>query len=774
MAAKDEPLRILVIVNLPWDARLGAIRVWIDLAEEWRAEGHVVEKFSLSDAFRDARATRVKFALRQMLFPRRAAEFVRQNAARFDVIEALIGTLPFSKHELGFGGLLVARSVGLYLLYERFEQSVPGRWPQTPKGKVLGRLLYRATNRRLSEASQRAVREADLVNVPNEEEAACLRAAGLGHAPIIVQPYGLTAARRRALAAAAASPAARLAGQRVCFIGMWGPRKGAYDWAKIIERVRAEAPQTRFRFLGTMIDDAVVRAELGPASDDGIELKSNYKPDDLPALLSDCAVGAFPSYVEGFGLAVIEQLAAGLPTVAYDTAGPRDIIAPGMPELLVPNGNADALADAICRLLRSDAHDYAELSRRCAAVEFIWPTVAAETLRAYRATLSRVARPVMFVQPFSIGSAGGGARILRALLDHAPLPWRSICSSSQKPKPWRNEILLPSRPFWGRIEHTRLSALPRRSASWFVKGFKRDLRQSCAALGARAIHAVPHFGLDFSHAQAVAKELSLPFFLSLHDDLSYTAAGAVPEEARESAMGDGWRDADARFVISHSLGQEYCRRYGEREYEVVTDGLTRLHAPRACADANACRIYFMGLFHMTYEPNLRALLDALVLLKRERPVLEVSVRLRCEHVRPHVIAGAIPVEVLPFADEAQVERDLETADLLYMPLPFGQSHENFSRYSLSTKMVTYVGSGVPIVYHGPASSAAFTLLEEHAAAILIPAIDPPEIARLLGQADAATRAEVSRNALGLARQQFMLADQMQRFWGTIERKLAEV
>ena len=44
----DKPLRILVIVNLPWDARLGAIRVWVELAEQWRAAGHVVEKFSLS------------------------------------------------------------------------------------------------------------------------------------------------------------------------------------------------------------------------------------------------------------------------------------------------------------------------------------------------------------------------------------------------------------------------------------------------------------------------------------------------------------------------------------------------------------------------------------------------------------------------------------------------------------------------------------------------------------------------------------------------------
>ncbi|MEJ7703268.1 MAG: hypothetical protein WKF47_06260 [Geodermatophilaceae bacterium] len=167
MLPEDKPLRILVVVNLPWDSRLGASRVWMELAEQWREAGHTVEKFSLSDAFRDARARRVKFALRQLVFPRRAAAFVRENADRFDVIDALIGTLPYSKSELRFQGLLVARSVGLYLLYHRFEESVGRRWPQRPPGKLIGRLLYRSANRRLFAASDRAVREADLINLPN-------------------------------------------------------------------------------------------------------------------------------------------------------------------------------------------------------------------------------------------------------------------------------------------------------------------------------------------------------------------------------------------------------------------------------------------------------------------------------------------------------------------------------------------------------------------------------------------------------------------------------
>ena len=121
MDPTHKPLRILVIVNLPWDQRLGACRVWMELADQWRAMGHVVEKFSLSDAFPGVRATRVTFALKQLAFIRKAAAFVRKNGQRFDVIDAMIGTLPFSKEEIGFKGVIVARSVGLYRLYDRFE-----------------------------------------------------------------------------------------------------------------------------------------------------------------------------------------------------------------------------------------------------------------------------------------------------------------------------------------------------------------------------------------------------------------------------------------------------------------------------------------------------------------------------------------------------------------------------------------------------------------------------------------------------------------------------
>lgn len=390
----DQPLRILAIVNVPWDPRLGAARVWIELTEEWRAAGHVVEKFCLTDAFPEPASSSALAAVRLLMFPYRAARFIRQNAGRFDVIDALIGTLPFSKASLSFRGLLVARSVGFYRLYEKFEHDAARRWPPSAKGKLIGRPFYWFFNRRARAASEASVRHCDLLNLPNSDELLCVRDEMRSTKPAIVQPYGLTPARRQALLDAAAPAEARWRKKKIVFIGMWSVRKGAKDWGEIIRQIRARVPDVCFLFLGTMIETKHVwnDLEFGPAA--FVEIVPQFNPDELPRLLSDCAVGAFPSYVEGFGMAVVEQLAAGLPTAAYDAPGPRDILRNSLPELLVAPGDTAKFSDAVSEIFEKGSAHYQELSERSAqaARRFSWPTIARDTAAEYRKHLNDVAR----------------------------------------------------------------------------------------------------------------------------------------------------------------------------------------------------------------------------------------------------------------------------------------------------------------------------------------------------------------------------------------------
>ena len=390
-ATRGEKLQILLVVNLAWDPRLGAVRVFMELAEQWRAAGHIVETYSASDAFPVNRSWPALAAIRQLFFGYKAASFVRKNNGRFDVVDALIGSLHGSKESLKLSGLLVARSVGLYLLYERFDHEAQRRWPSV-RGKVLTGMFYDTVSRWFNRLSNAAVRRADVINLPNEEEKQCIQREGISENSITIQPYGLSLECRETLAQAAAPAETRLPLGQVSFLGMWAPRKGSRDWPNILRLVWQQMPEARFCFLGTMVEPDKVLQDLGLKFSEQIEVVSHYSQDNLPALLGPCAVGAFPSYVEGFGIAVLEQLASGIPTVAFDVAGPRDMLRHVSTELLVPVGDVQKFADALIRILRSDLTVYRDLSGRCreAALRFDWTKIARDTADTYRAHLAGI------------------------------------------------------------------------------------------------------------------------------------------------------------------------------------------------------------------------------------------------------------------------------------------------------------------------------------------------------------------------------------------------
>ena len=394
MAPSAKPLRILAIVNLPWDPRLGASRVWIELAEEWIRAGHIVEKFCLTDAYPGRAASNAGSTLQQAFFPGRAAAYVRRHAARFDVIDCLIGTLPFTRRSLGFRGLLVARSVGLFRLYRKFLQDSRARWPAQPRGRFIGRIFHRLLDWHSWKSAETSIRCCDLLNLPNDGERLEIERDASVHAALLVQPYGLTDRFGEALERAAAPAAARVLRPRLSFIGTWDVRKGSRDWPAILQAVWRRHPAAEFAFLGTMLDEKLVRSALGCGDSSRVTCRSTYDPSELPALLAEATIGLFPSYIEGFGLAVIEQLAAGVPTIAYDVPGPRQILHPQRAFLLTPAGDPGAMAARASELLELDLAAYQELVKKSieTARHYRWEAIARGTANEYRRALNSLGR----------------------------------------------------------------------------------------------------------------------------------------------------------------------------------------------------------------------------------------------------------------------------------------------------------------------------------------------------------------------------------------------
>ena len=371
---------------------------------------------------------------------------------------------------------------------------------------------------------------------------------------------------------------------------------------------------------------------------------------------------------------------------------------------------------------------------------------------------------IAFVQPFGLEGHGGGARILRSLLEGAPTPYLSVCTSPRPPSVLRPEVEvhLPRRPAFGRLESTRLHRQLARLDRAYGSQFKQRLRRLFEEQGIEAVHAIPH-GIGFWHAFQVAEELGLPYILNVHDDLPYNLPGVSYLPMAMERLGRVWRHAAGRIVISDAMGREYNRRYGERPYRIVTDGL-RAVAPSP-QSVKGLRFYMMGSIHLSYETNFDVLFQALGRLREANSEAGVSLTVRGGFPFP-VRNGDVPVEIRSWGTQADVERDLQEVDFLYLPLPFEPEHESFVRFSLATKLITYLGSGIPILYHGPERAAAAELLAEHGAGLRATTRDPQDLAHII-EASAGRATDVAAEALALAQKQFMLRDQQQNFWDLV-------
>lgn len=73
---------------------------------------------------------------------------------------------------------------------------------------------------------------------------------------------------------------------------------------------------------------------------------------DMPGLLRSQRVYVLATHFEGMPLALVEAMAAGCACVASDVIGVRGVIEDGVTGLLVPEGDASALAAALARLLQ--------------------------------------------------------------------------------------------------------------------------------------------------------------------------------------------------------------------------------------------------------------------------------------------------------------------------------------------------------------------------------------------------------------------------------------
>jgi glycosyltransferase-like protein len=143
----------------------------------------------------------------------------------------------------------------------------------------------------------------------------------------------------------------------VLTVGGIEPRKGSITLLEGFAKLRETVPDALLLIAGgtTLFD---YRHELARFAERAGELGMTehvwrlgaLEQDELERLFRAADAFAFPSVKEGFGLAALEAVAAGLPLVASDLDVFRGFLTDGESALLTPVGDADALAHALGRI----------------------------------------------------------------------------------------------------------------------------------------------------------------------------------------------------------------------------------------------------------------------------------------------------------------------------------------------------------------------------------------------------------------------------------------
>ena len=188
----------------------------------------------------------------------------------------------------------------------------------------------------------------------------------------------------------------------VLFVGRKDERKGLRYLLEGFAKLVQQGGRQRLTIVGPGQPDrecARLLDEINRLAPGAAALAGAVSNDDLPRYYASADVFCSPATGgESFGIVLLEAMAAGVPVVASDINGYRDVVADGKQGLLVPPKSPEAIAAAISRI----AGD-AELAGRLAAggrkraQEYRWERIAADVEDYYHHCIEEVA-------------AGGNAR----------------------------------------------------------------------------------------------------------------------------------------------------------------------------------------------------------------------------------------------------------------------------------------------------------------------------------------------------------------------------
>ncbi len=162
------------------------------------------------------------------------------------------------------------------------------------------------------------------------------------------------------------------------------PLKGFAVLLEALRQVRQTLPQAHLLVIGKLQEDGRNQRLLKALGlEQWVSFRSGISDEELVEEYARASVAVCPSLYEGFGLPAAEAMSCGVPLVSSSGGALPEVV--GDAGLLTPPGDAQALAEAICRILgnRVLAQALMQMGRTRIASAFCWHRVAEHLTHYY-------------------------------------------------------------------------------------------------------------------------------------------------------------------------------------------------------------------------------------------------------------------------------------------------------------------------------------------------------------------------------------------------------
>lgn len=167
-------------------------------------------------------------------------------------------------------------------------------------------------------------------------------------------------------------------------IGKNTPRKGYNTLLKAYEKIRLDYPNVKLVLVGGETSNLVRSDEFSHVKE-GIETFEHVDERMLSALYEYCDIYVSSAVLEGFGLTILEAMAAGKAVVATESGGVCDFFENGANGLLVKPNNWQQLSEAIMYLIQNESlrKRIGDSNKTYAMTKFTWKNSAEQAYKVY-------------------------------------------------------------------------------------------------------------------------------------------------------------------------------------------------------------------------------------------------------------------------------------------------------------------------------------------------------------------------------------------------------